>query len=37
MVFDLSTKTKEKIPLTYDETGISMPFPQRDVHLYKHE
>ncbi|WP_417595194.1 mechanosensitive ion channel family protein [Oceanospirillum sp.] len=30
--FDLT----EKIKLTFDEKGISIPFPQRDVHLYKH-
>lgn len=26
----------EKIKLTFDEKGISIPFPQRDVHLYQH-
>ncbi len=25
----------EKIKLTFDEEGISFPFPQRDVHLYQ--
>jgi small conductance mechanosensitive channel len=32
-----STKyfTLEKIKKTFDEKGISFPFPQRDVHLYK--
>lgn len=30
--FDLT----EKIKLTFDEKGISIPFPQRDVHLYQH-
>lgn len=29
--FDLT----EKIKLTFDERGISFPFPQQDVHLYK--
>lgn len=29
--FDLT----EKIKLTFDEKGISFPFPQQDVHLYK--
>lgn len=27
----------EKVKLAFDEQGISIPFPQRDVHLYKHE
>jgi len=31
--FDLT----EKIKLTFDEKGISIPFPQRDVHLYQHQ
>jgi small conductance mechanosensitive channel len=25
----------EKVKLTFDEEGISIPFPQRDVHLYQ--
>jgi|TARA_B110000858_G_C17456887_1_gene316703 small conductance mechanosensitive channel len=25
----------ENVKLTFDEQGISFPFPQRDVHLYK--
>ena len=25
----------EKVKLTFDEKGISIPFPQRDVHLYQ--
>jgi len=27
----------EKVKLKLDEEGISIPFPQRDVHLYKHD
>lgn len=27
--------TTEKVKLTFDEQGISIPFPQRDVHLIK--
>ncbi len=27
---------KEKVKLTFDEQGISIPFPQRDVHVYNH-
>ncbi|MDN5280517.1 MAG: small conductance mechanosensitive channel [Clostridiales bacterium] len=27
--------TIEKVKLTFDEKGISIPFPQRDVHLYQ--
>ena len=26
----------EKVKLTFDKEGISIPFPQRDVHLYNH-
>lgn len=26
----------EKVKLAFDEEGISIPFPQRDVHLYQH-
>lgn len=26
----------EKVKSTFDEEGISIPFPQRDVHLYQH-
>lgn len=26
--------THEKVKLTFDEAGISIPFPQRDVHMY---
>ncbi|RXJ94444.1 mechanosensitive ion channel protein MscS [Malaciobacter molluscorum] len=31
--FDLT----EKIKTTFDKEGISIPFPQRDVHVYKHK
>ena len=27
----------EKVKLRFDEEGISIPFPQRDVHLYQAE
>ena len=26
---------QEKVKLTFDREGISIPFPQRDVHLYQ--
>ena len=26
----------EKVKLKLDEEGISIPYPQRDVHLYRH-
>jgi small conductance mechanosensitive channel len=29
--FDLT----EKVKRTFDDEGISIPFPQRDVHLYQ--
>jgi len=31
LFFDLT----EKVKLTFDQEGISIPFPQRDVHLYQ--
>lgn len=27
----------EKVKLAFDENGISIPFPQRDVHLFQHQ
>jgi small conductance mechanosensitive channel len=29
--------TIERVKLALDDAGISIPFPQRDVHIYKHE
>jgi small conductance mechanosensitive channel len=26
---------QEKVKKAFDEEGISIPYPQRDVHLYK--
>ncbi|MEO0812511.1 MAG: mechanosensitive ion channel family protein, partial [Myxococcota bacterium] len=31
VTFDLT----EKVKLTFDQEGISIPFPQTDVHLHK--
>ena len=31
--FDLTEKVKKR----FDEEGISIPFPQRDVHVYEHK
>ena len=31
LFFDLT----EKVKLTFDQEGISIPFPQRDVHLFQ--
>ncbi len=28
-------ETTEKVKLTFDKEGISIPFPQRDVHLFQ--
>ena len=30
--FELTEKVKKR----FDEEGISIPFPQRDVHVYNH-
>jgi small conductance mechanosensitive channel len=27
----------EKIKKRFDEAGISIPFPQRDIHVYEHK
>ena len=27
---------QEKVKLEFDKKGISIPFPQQDVHLYNH-
>lgn len=32
LYFDLT----ERVKLTFDQEGISIPFPQRDVHVYQH-
>jgi small conductance mechanosensitive channel len=29
--------TTEKIKKAFDAAGISIPYPQRDVHVYKHD
>lgn len=33
VLFDLNEKVKK----SFDANGISIPFPQRDVHIYRHE
>ena len=33
--WDVYFALTEKIKLTFDERGISFPFPQRDIHLFK--
>jgi small conductance mechanosensitive channel len=35
--WDVYFDTTEAIKKRFDETGISIPFPQRDVHLYEHK
>lgn len=35
--WDVYFDTTENIKLEFDAAGISIPFPQQDVHLYKHE
>ncbi|MFQ5584135.1 MAG: mechanosensitive ion channel family protein, partial [Calditrichia bacterium] len=33
VLFDITEEMKK----TFDANGISIPFPQRDVHLYEHK
>lgn len=35
--WDVYFDTHEKVKLAFDAEGISIPFPQRDVHVYQHE
>ena len=35
MTLLLWADTTEKVKLTFDAEGISIPFPQMDVHLHK--
>ncbi|MEO0509702.1 MAG: mechanosensitive ion channel domain-containing protein [Verrucomicrobiota bacterium] len=35
--FDLFFDLQEQIKIRFDEEGITIPFPQRDVHLFKEE
>jgi len=34
--WDVYFAMQESVKLTFDEKGISIPFPQRDVHVYNH-
>jgi len=34
--WDVYFDMQEKVKLTFDQKGISIPFPQRDVHVYNH-
>jgi len=35
--WDVFFDTMEKIKVRFDEEGIEIPFPQRDVHMYSHQ
>jgi small conductance mechanosensitive channel len=35
--WDVYYDTTEKVKKSFDAENISIPFPQRDVHVYKHE
>ena len=35
--WDIVFDTTEKVKKTFDEHGISIPFPQRDVHIHEHK
>jgi len=35
--WDVRLELTEKIKLTFDEKGISFPYPQQDVHMYQQE
>jgi small conductance mechanosensitive channel len=30
-------ETTEKVKKQFDAEGVSIPFPQRDVHMYEHK
>ena len=32
--WDVKFDLLEKIKVTFDQQGITIPFPQRDIHLY---
>ena len=34
--WDVRFALLEQIKLAFDEPGITFPFPQQDVHLYRH-
>lgn len=34
---DVFFTIQEKVKLAFDQNGISIPYPQHDIHLYKHE
>jgi len=34
---DLELEFTEAVKKAFDKNGISIPFPQRDVHIYKHD
>jgi small conductance mechanosensitive channel len=34
-VWDIYFETTEKVKKTFDAQGITIPFPQRDVHIYE--
>ena len=34
--WDLNSELKERVKKEFDKAGISIPFPQRDVHVYNH-
>lgn len=35
--WDVFFETNEAVKLRFDEAGIGIPYPQRDVHLYEHK
>ena len=35
-VWDIFFETTEKVKKAFDAQGITIPFPQRDVHIYEH-
>ena len=35
--WDVMSDFTEKVKLTFDAEGISIPFPQMDVHLHKED
>lgn len=36
MITNINASPTRRVDLTFDEVGVSIPFPQRDIHVYTH-